>query len=1345
MRPSPSQSTSESARQAARREKSLNKIPAMQRVAMALEQASSSPLSAKSEAKASGIKKNIEVADDSDAGVGFAIGALPPLLPLTNGAFQNAVEDTESDIHPDFVAPPSSHPRHSTPPASSDETTPRSEDEDGGVSTDVFADFDIQSDSDRAFLRAHLREAPKEDVNFLLNTCKAAQVATPVKTKPIPSTPKSQTRSGLPGTPRSLLKYHQRAAIVAEFARKHAVETIPGAPSVNQLECYLTEVQTFGIGLGLGANQALVEAKSAQEKLCRAKGVKLESKLTALEMPGLELTDAIEVLASVQQTVGNLFNANGVPQDAAQNTTPPAKRKRFRKEVNKPKVESDVGGTPSSEDANKPKVESDIGGTPLSETATTESQPEKVMLNDRRSKRQKANIAAKAAEAEFAKLNPEAPKLSRRERKIAFIQNKAKAATANTPPVTPVAVIAAAVAAKAESVEPTAEAPKLTRKERKAAFIQNKAKEALATTPPVAPTPIVADNEASANTPTVAPTTVVAAAVTAEAKVAEVVPEAPKLSRKERKAAFIQNKAKAALANAPAVAPTPVVAVAVAAEAGSSEVDSGAPKLSRKERKAAFIQNKAKAALANTLAVVSATVTAAADTQAGPATNAQIPQVAIAAPTEQINAAAMLTLATIKAESGEPTEKSSNKRKRGAKNKPTPGSTPILPPAIKPPTVAVPNAPKPVVAADDGFIDLRAPKKKKRARKSTTATDAGSNSNASELVKIDAIIKPEPIAPVEAVNTQPEAEARPIVMEEANDVGLNAAAKRKRKRGPPPPKKALDTNTQIPTSTPAAVEAVPEPMDLCVDEPASKPVAAPIIPATQPLSEIPAPNPASNKRRKRGNRKSIGSQDPASGGQALEVAGNTMYISRRESSSPVTGATEVERGLGESKVRKETRIIPPGAYGEAIVDTKDEPVEDEGAETDGEAKVSAYSLSVQSEADSDESREDSALDEFDLRVTRSQSREGSSIDAVQTMTSTKQPAFKYEMVRSSTPPLGNSSDEADDLESPTRPKPIHPRRNSVILPRLAQSPNKLLLQPPEPATTLSPVKKERAVTKSPYFSPAVSPKKPLRSPGGVVSCIPFPPLSSPSFGLLQEKLRHDPLRLLIGVTFLIRTYGKSSIPIYYRLIELFPTATDLANADKGVIVELTRHLGLQSVRADTYIRYAKTFLDDPPVKGKRYRVENYPTKNAHATIKKGEILSDEDVREGAWEIGHLTKGPYAIDSWRIFCRDELRGLAKGWNGEEAEDEGFQPEWMRVIPKDKELRAFLRWCWLREGWVWDAESGEREVAGKELVDAVNDGRVVWEWKGKDGKGDWRILGKYENGEKEEGVNIKGEDG
>jgi hypothetical protein len=759
------------------------------------------------------------------------------------------------------VAPPSSHPRHSTPPASSDETTPRSEDEDGGVSTDVFADFDIKSDTDRAFLREHLREAPKEDVNFLLNTRKAAQVATPVKSKPIPSTQKSQTRSDLPGTPRSLLKYHQRAAIIAEFAQKHGAESIPGVPNTDQLDSYLTEVQTFGIGLGLGPNQALVEAKIAQEKLCKAKGVKLESKLVALEMPGLELTDAIEVLANVQQTVGNLFNASGVPQDAgaAQNATP-TKRKRFRKEANKPKVESDVGGTPSSE------------------TATADSQPEKVMLNDRRSKRQKANIAAKAAEAEFAKLNPEAPKMSRRERKIAFIQNKAKAASANVPAVVQAPVIAVAVAAEAESSGLDSEAPKMTRRERKAAFIQNKAKAAAANISAVAPTTVVAAvvaaeaeipernaaaKEASANTPVVAPTTIIATAVAPETQLGELDPAVPKLSRKERKAAFIQNKAKAASANILPAAPTADVVAVVVPDAGLSEVDPAAPKLSRKERKAAFIQNKAKEALANKPQAAPTTVTATADIQAHPATNAQTSQVAVPAPTKQINTADVPTPATTKADNEAAAEKSTNKRKRGAKNKPTSGSTPILPPAIKPPTVA-PNAPKPVVAADDGFIDLRAPKKKKRARKSTVAADAGSNLNTPELVKIEAVIKPESIAPVEAVNTQHEAEAKPVVKEEANegDVGLNAAGKRKRKRGPPPPKKVIDTNTQISTSTPTAV-AAPEPMELCVDEPASKPVSAPIIPTTQFLSEIPAPNPASNKRRKRGNRKSISDENKA--------------------------------------------------------------------------------------------------------------------------------------------------------------------------------------------------------------------------------------------------------------------------------------------------------------------------------------------------------------------------------------------------------------------------------------------------------------------------------------------------
>ncbi len=264
--------------------------------------------------------------------------------------------------------------------------------------------------------------------------------------------------------------------------------------------------------------------------------------------------------------------------------------------------------------------------------------------------------------------------------------------------------------------------------------------------------------------------------------------------------------------------------------------------------------------------------------------------------------------------------------------------------------------------------------------------------------------------------------------------------------------------------------------------------------------------------------------------------------------------------------------------------------------------------------------------------------------------------------------------------------------------------------------------------KSSYFD-SNSQEEESRSLGGKVSFIQCPPLSSPSFGLLQEKLANDPFKLLIGVTFLIKTAGRNSIPVFYQLLERYPRLEDLANAKKADIVELTRHLGLQNSRANTYIKYANIFLHDRPVKSKRYRVENYPVKNAHHGIVKGEVLADneEDPREGAWEIGHLTKGAYALDSWRIFCRDKVRELADNWNGEGAK-EGFQPEWMRVLPQDKELRAFLRWCWLREGWLWSADTGEKEVAPRSFIGAVNEGRVYWEWNGSGSgkaRGSWKI--------------------
>ncbi|KAF7949342.1 uncharacterized protein EAE97_002851 [Botrytis byssoidea] len=281
-------------------------------------------------------------------------------------------------------------------------------------------------------------------------------------------------------------------------------------------------------------------------------------------------------------------------------------------------------------------------------------------------------------------------------------------------------------------------------------------------------------------------------------------------------------------------------------------------------------------------------------------------------------------------------------------------------------------------------------------------------------------------------------------------------------------------------------------------------------------------------------------------------------------------------------------------------------------------------------------------------------------------------------------------------------------------------------------------KKQRPPMHSPYFAlpPSATPSQPRKSialagestnkdpspkngspkkrPPGIISCIPFPPLSAPHFGLIQEKLAHDPFRLLIAVTFLNRTHGKQAIPVFYTLMDQYPTPQSIVDAPKEDIVSVIRHLGLQNQRAATYQAYAKIFCENPPVKNKRYAVHDYPTKGLGRDVKKSEVLPEESVdpRTG-WEIGHMTQGPYAIDSWRIFCRDMLLGKAKGWNGEESEEEGFQPEWMRVLPEDKELRAFLRWMWLKEGFEWDPITGEKEVAGKEVMRAALEGRIAWD--------------------------------
>ena len=125
----------------------------------------------------------------------------------------------------------------------------------------------------------------------------------------------------------------------------------------------------------------------------------------------------------------------------------------------------------------------------------------------------------------------------------------------------------------------------------------------------------------------------------------------------------------------------------------------------------------------------------------------------------------------------------------------------------------------------------------------------------------------------------------------------------------------------------------------------------------------------------------------------------------------------------------------------------------------------------------------------------------------------------------------------------------------------------------------------------------------------------------------------------------------------------------------------------------------------------------YPCRGDGADIPKGVDYVDDGDKRVAWEIGHLPSiGAYALDSWRIFCRDELRDVGAEMPielMEEKVEEDLKGEWTRVVPLDKELRAYLRWRWGRCGWVWDPESGERRRMGGEERKRMEGGGVLVE--------------------------------
>ncbi|KAH9885994.1 DNA glycosylase [Cubamyces lactineus] len=158
--------------------------------------------------------------------------------------------------------------------------------------------------------------------------------------------------------------------------------------------------------------------------------------------------------------------------------------------------------------------------------------------------------------------------------------------------------------------------------------------------------------------------------------------------------------------------------------------------------------------------------------------------------------------------------------------------------------------------------------------------------------------------------------------------------------------------------------------------------------------------------------------------------------------------------------------------------------------------------------------------------------------------------------------------------------------------------------------------------------------------------------------LIQEHVAEDPWKVLVAVTLLNKTAGNKSIPVFFEIMDQWPTPATLAEAPTSLLHEMLKDLGLGEVRSSRLVALSQTYLSDPPVVGHLRSSRGKMTVPPSSAAAEGKV----EVPYPPTPISHLPGcGPYALDSYRIFCEDG-------------------DEWKAVRPRDKELIKYLQWKW-----------------------------------------------------------------
>ncbi|KAG9102307.1 hypothetical protein FS749_007190 [Ceratobasidium sp. UAMH 11750] len=322
---------------------------------------------------------------------------------------------------------------------------------------------------------------------------------------------------------------------------------------------------------------------------------------------------------------------------------------------------------------------------------------------------------------------------------------------------------------------------------------------------------------------------------------------------------------------------------------------------------------------------------------------------------------------------------------------------------------------------------------------------------------------------------------------------------------------------------------------------------------------------------------------------------------------------------------------------------------------------------------------------------------------------------------------------------------------------------------------LASAKKEMRLITSPYFAPTTTPRQTslaklefeakeekrrerkrqrLQVRGDTPEELPPPPSSPNALAqtlrsikpeLVQEKVRDDPWKIIVATTLLNKTTGRAALPVYWKLLEQWPTPRALAQAAAPSLTRMLQHLGTQSLRTERLMRLSNAYVMHPPhlltpvAKATSSQpsspdlpvpssfIKSTQTSEASSLAEFPRQFSPKEYRaiQQATPIAHLPfAGPYAIDSFRIYSPDlpgggaptrveeqleriaRLPKVAKGQVERDDFDETplwYDPgllrvngdddaEWRQVRPDDKELRRYLVWRWAIEGVAYNPEAG-----------------------------------------------------